>query len=121
MLASTPFAWWARVVVACTMALVVVCEGRAENRGPITSPSGKNPSNRSTDSKSAGDAKPNAELADDDSTKDRTGDSGKNAKRKVKTTKPGAAAPSGRGRSSRIVVENTPVMSGGGGGFSSDT
>jgi hypothetical protein len=88
----------------------------------MTSPSGKNSSNRSADSKSAGDAKPNEELADDDSIKDRPGDNGKNAKKKkTKTAKPGAAAPIGRGRSPRMIIENTPVMSGGGGGFSSET
>jgi hypothetical protein len=105
------------------MAFVVAGEGRAENRGSMTPPSGKNPSNRSTDSKSADDAKPNEELADDDSIKDRPGDNGKNSKKKkTKSTKPGAAAaPSGRGRSPRIIIENTPVMSGGGGGFSSET
>jgi hypothetical protein len=123
MLASTRFAWRARVIVACTMALVVACQGRAENRGPMTSPSSKNPSNRSTDSKSADDAKSSAELADDDSIKDRPGDNGKNAKKKkAKTAKPSAAAaPSGRGRSPRMIIENTPVMSGGGGGLSSET
>jgi hypothetical protein len=121
MLASNRGTWWAGVVVAGTVALVVACEGRAENRGPKTSPSGKNPPNRSTDSKSAGDAKPNAELADDDSIKDRPHDNGKNAKkRKTKTTKPGSDS-SGRGRAPRMIIENTPVMSGGGGGFSSET
>jgi hypothetical protein len=104
------------------MALIVAGEGRAENRGPMASPTDKNPENRPTESKSAGDAKPNEELADDDSIKDRPGDTGKNAKKKkTKTTKPGAAAPSGRGRSPRIISESTPVMSGGGGGFSSET
>ena len=122
MLASTQAAWWAGLVVAGAMALFVVCEGRAENRGPTTSPSGKKPSDRSTDSRSADDAKPNEELADDDSIKDRPGDNSKNAKKKkTKTTKSGAAAPSGRGRSPRIIIERTPVMSGGGGGFISET